>query len=133
SLSCTFRKFFNRFRYVFSRCEFGKFRITPCTYRNQSLFPELIELCMNIRHMNYLHIYLPSSSSVEGLTDDSLRELLSNKKDVDIELLYIGISATGLFKVWEDLLDGRFDGLSIYVYKSVATDLFDLLRTDGEK
>ncbi|GMT31020.1 hypothetical protein PFISCL1PPCAC_22317, partial [Pristionchus fissidentatus] len=69
----------------------------------------------------------------ESLTDDFLRYLIFNKSYVEVQMLCEGITATGLFAVWEDLRDGIFDGLSIIVGKPLVTELFDLLRTDGRK
>ncbi|GMT30592.1 hypothetical protein PFISCL1PPCAC_21889, partial [Pristionchus fissidentatus] len=67
------------------------------------------------------------------MTDNFLRDLLSTKKVVDISMMCERITAPGLFAVWKDLLDGKFDGLSIIVGKDVVLALFDLIRTDGQK
>ncbi|GMT29896.1 hypothetical protein PFISCL1PPCAC_21193, partial [Pristionchus fissidentatus] len=66
-------------------------------------------------------------------TDESLRRMMLNKSSAGIGLPCEGITAAGLFAVWEDLLNGKFDALSIIVNKPVATELFDLIRTDGDK
>ncbi|GMT31013.1 hypothetical protein PFISCL1PPCAC_22310, partial [Pristionchus fissidentatus] len=120
----------DRIEIVFSKCEIGTmiFELTKNCEESRGL----VELCKEIRCTNLLYINSFTYNCNAIVTDDSLRQLLSNKKDVDFELLCEGVTAAGLFAVWENLLDGVFEGLSIVVKKTVATDLFDMLRTDGE-
>ncbi|GMT30588.1 hypothetical protein PFISCL1PPCAC_21886, partial [Pristionchus fissidentatus] len=61
------------------------------------------------------------------LTDELLRMLVSNKKDVQFETLCEKITAPGLFKLWEDMLEGKFDGIYFNVNDSVSDELFNLL------
>ncbi|GMT30561.1 hypothetical protein PFISCL1PPCAC_21858, partial [Pristionchus fissidentatus] len=123
----------DRIQLLFNKCELEKLDIFFHYGCSVEYCRGLIELCKKIRRTNALSICGNQVFS-RSLTDESLRDLMSNKKRVDI----IGkscerISAAGLFAVWKDLLDEKFDDLTIIVLKHVVTDLFDLIRTDGEK
>ncbi|GMT30594.1 hypothetical protein PFISCL1PPCAC_21891, partial [Pristionchus fissidentatus] len=97
----------------------------------ESHFREVFEFCTRIRCTDRLHIHAfhPLRSNV--LTDESLRKLMSNKKNVNILVPCEAITANGISALWEDLLDGKFDELFINLSKSVVIELFNLIRTDG--
>ncbi|GMT29883.1 hypothetical protein PFISCL1PPCAC_21180, partial [Pristionchus fissidentatus] len=67
-----------------------------------------------------------------SLTDEILRKLLNNKSDVFISRRCVKVTAAGLRTVWEDLLNGKFDGLRIIVSEAVADELFNLIRAPVE-
>ncbi|GMT30583.1 hypothetical protein PFISCL1PPCAC_21880, partial [Pristionchus fissidentatus] len=95
-------------------------------------FRDIIELCKGMR-CDVLTIGVSDQACSQSLTDESLRELISNKESVKIYDPCERITLAGLLALWEDLLCGKFDGLSIPVEKFVVTKLFDLIRTDGKK
>ncbi|GMT30589.1 hypothetical protein PFISCL1PPCAC_21883, partial [Pristionchus fissidentatus] len=103
--------------------EYMDITVNASDFGNETYFREFIELCIGIRCTYLFYI-----QSADKFTDKDLREMLSNKKDIKIGMRSDEITPAGLFAVWEDLLDGKFDGLSIRVNKSVANELFDRIR-----
>ncbi|GMT30576.1 hypothetical protein PFISCL1PPCAC_21873, partial [Pristionchus fissidentatus] len=92
NIPCSFLSLSIRFRDVLTKCDFENLSIKLHKNYNVTYCRELIEQCMGIRCTDLLRISL-------SLTDDSLRRLMSNKKDVEIKLFSVEISAAGLFAV----------------------------------
>ncbi|GMT30557.1 hypothetical protein PFISCL1PPCAC_21854, partial [Pristionchus fissidentatus] len=89
---------------------------------HKSVFQELIDSLIGIRC---------SAASINGkfdlISNENLRELISNKNMLEIRGLGDLITAAGILTVWQDLLDGKFEGLKMYVNKSLSDELFHLL------
>ncbi|GMT30566.1 hypothetical protein PFISCL1PPCAC_21863, partial [Pristionchus fissidentatus] len=132
-ISSPLRRICDRFREVYSKCEFDYLEIYLHKNYNVTYCRELIEQCMGIRCTDLLRISLSLKSCSKVLSDEFLRKLTLEKNEVIIPMLCEVVTAAGLLVMWEDLLDGKFDCLSIVVNKVVVTELFDLIRTDGEK
>ncbi|GMT30563.1 hypothetical protein PFISCL1PPCAC_21860, partial [Pristionchus fissidentatus] len=130
---CSFRAIFNRFKYVFNNCKFRTLNIHLIEDCKPSIIHELINYCIKLQCTDRMSINSSGSSYSKFITDESLRSLTSNKKFINVSILCEAVTAKGLFAVWEDLLDEKFEDLSIRVPKLVVTALFDLVRTDGEK
>ncbi|GMT29906.1 hypothetical protein PFISCL1PPCAC_21203, partial [Pristionchus fissidentatus] len=133
SLYLPYRDMIYRFRDVLNISEFGTLNISWYPNFNDSDLRDLVEYCMEIRCTHLLNFCssLPISNNL--FSNESLREMMHNKSHVNINPHCEGITAAGLFAVWEDLLNGKFDALSITVDKSVVPKLFDLIQTDGKK
>ncbi|GMT30560.1 hypothetical protein PFISCL1PPCAC_21857, partial [Pristionchus fissidentatus] len=130
----TFQHICHRLRYILNKCEFGTLIINIKEGDNVANVREMVELCKGIRCKNLLKIkYDNENSCSKFLTDKSLRELISDKKDVEIAFMCEGITAAGLVTVWKDLLDGRFDGLSIQIGDSLVSELFEMLQIHSKK
>ncbi|GMT30567.1 hypothetical protein PFISCL1PPCAC_21864, partial [Pristionchus fissidentatus] len=129
----SFRTIFNRFKYVFNNCKFRTLHIHLIEDCKPSIIHELINYCTKLQCTDRMSINSSAKLLPKFMTGKCLRELMSNKKDVKLHLLCEEITAGELFAVWEDLLDGKFDGLSLTVNTSVVIELFDLIRTDGKK
>ncbi|GMT31016.1 hypothetical protein PFISCL1PPCAC_22313, partial [Pristionchus fissidentatus] len=121
-----------RFRLVLNNCEFGI--LTLCLFNacDESELSEFIDLLKGVRCTNLLYIHSFRHDYPRVLTISSLRELMHNKKMVEIGMLCEGVTATGLFTLWKDLLDGIFERLTIIVGKKVMADFFKLLPSDGK-
>ncbi|GMT30556.1 hypothetical protein PFISCL1PPCAC_21853 [Pristionchus fissidentatus] len=129
---CSFKCVIDRFRDVFDKCEVGELTIELHGARSEQLLRVLIGHCAKIRCKNLrIKSFVPCYSKV--FMNESLRALMLNKKAVNINMLCESITPAGMFFLWEDLLDGKFDGVSINVTHWVVVDVFDMLRTDGEK
>ncbi|GMT30562.1 hypothetical protein PFISCL1PPCAC_21859, partial [Pristionchus fissidentatus] len=102
----SFRCVSDRLRILSNICEFGDLKIWVLNGCNASNFRTIIELCKGIRCTKELTIGGMDLACSRSLTDQSLRELMSNKKTVKIYESCERIRASGLFAVWEDLLDG---------------------------
>ncbi|GMT30574.1 hypothetical protein PFISCL1PPCAC_21871, partial [Pristionchus fissidentatus] len=133
-ISSPLRRICDRFREVYSKCEFDYLEIYLHKNCDEYLFRELIEHCKKMRCKDLLSLDSYHTLMYSNIfTDESLRELMSNKRIVEIEMLCEGVTAAGLLSVWEYLLDGKLDSFFIHVSKPVVADIFDMLRTDGEK
>ncbi|GMT31018.1 hypothetical protein PFISCL1PPCAC_22315, partial [Pristionchus fissidentatus] len=81
---CAFRCIRDRIRGVFSQCEIGTLSIGLLEACNESNFRALIEDCALIQ-CNLLSIRsILTHSCSKVLTNESLRELMWNKKDVNV-------------------------------------------------
>ncbi|GMT30568.1 hypothetical protein PFISCL1PPCAC_21865, partial [Pristionchus fissidentatus] len=109
---CSFRFICDRMRHVFSKCEIGGL-IIDLFKKSASFLLYLLDCCAGIR-CDYLSVF-PYNFSKIIVSDQSLRQLISNKKEMEIRMMFKGITAGGLFAIWEDLLNGKFVGLSIIV------------------
>ncbi|GMT29893.1 hypothetical protein PFISCL1PPCAC_21190, partial [Pristionchus fissidentatus] len=129
------RRICDRLREIYENCEIETMSIKVDSKADVSSFRELIQSCKTIRCTGLLEILIEPGndnssdsdfpSSLWGrsrrslfdsvFTNKLLRDLLSNKKDVLINSLCGAIKLDGLHRIFEDLLDGDFDGLSIFV------------------
>ncbi|GMT29961.1 hypothetical protein PFISCL1PPCAC_21258, partial [Pristionchus fissidentatus] len=130
---CSPRTLSNRMLTVFTKLEIGELTIRISEMCKEYLFRVIIEHCAEIKCKDILTVESCINSSTNVLTDKLLLDLSTNKKDVNIKMFCERITAAGLFAVWEYLLDGKFDGISIIVSKSVVIKLFNMIRTDGMK
>ncbi|GMT30565.1 hypothetical protein PFISCL1PPCAC_21862, partial [Pristionchus fissidentatus] len=119
------RRISDRLRLLSNICEIGDLMIWVCGGCNVANYRAIIELCIGIRCTDALTICTFDQTCSRSLTDEFLRALMSNKKEVDIAMPCQRITAVGLFALWEDLLDEKFEDLSIRVPKLVVTALFD--------
>ncbi|GMT33211.1 hypothetical protein PFISCL1PPCAC_24508, partial [Pristionchus fissidentatus] len=123
----------DRLQNVLYDYEFGTICISLLDHCTDSDLVTLIDLFKGIRCNSILNMHSGNQTYPKLLTDSSLRGLMENKKNVEIAMFCKGITADGLLAIWKDLLDGKFDCLTITVKKSVLIKLFDLIRTDGQK
>ncbi|GMT29960.1 hypothetical protein PFISCL1PPCAC_21257, partial [Pristionchus fissidentatus] len=129
--SSSIRHLSYRFRHVFEKCKIGDLIFNVSAKMEDPLYHELIQICMEIRCTNFIIKSWAGFSFSTNFDDKTLRSLISHKSNVQVDILSDKITAAGIFAVWEDLLDGKFDGFSILLDKTVIIEVFKLLRTDG--
>ncbi|GMT30573.1 hypothetical protein PFISCL1PPCAC_21870, partial [Pristionchus fissidentatus] len=121
-LKTPIRHIIDRLREVYSKCEIGTL-IVRIDYDVQ-IYHDLIDCLVAIR--------CTTGASITGrlnlISNQILRELISNKNMLEIMGLKDRINASGILTIWEDLLDGKFEGLNIMnVKKSVLNEVFEKL------
>ncbi|GMT31014.1 hypothetical protein PFISCL1PPCAC_22311, partial [Pristionchus fissidentatus] len=119
----------DRFMHVFSKSSIKDLYCYVRDDANELLLREFMSVLTDIRCTKFLQVYTPGSVTV-GITDELLRSIMVNRKEVALYINCEQISAAGLFDVWQDLLDGKFGSLRIKLDKSVAFELFYQFRKD---
>ncbi|GMT30559.1 hypothetical protein PFISCL1PPCAC_21856, partial [Pristionchus fissidentatus] len=66
------------------------------------------------------------------VTDLKLVKLLANQREVSIDFMCEQVTVNALLSIWEDLLEDKFDSLSLFVKESVVDGLFDLVLYEDE-
>ncbi|GMT29892.1 hypothetical protein PFISCL1PPCAC_21189, partial [Pristionchus fissidentatus] len=114
-----------RFRDVLNFSVFENMTVYLHDKFNESDLREVVEYCMGIRCTHLLSFSSHVFSHITNIfSNDSLREMMHDKFIVDINLICAGITADGLFVVWEDLLNGKFDGLSLSKLPSLPCSVY---------